>query len=74
MPIPELEKPIIKGLISKDKAFIDGVEVDGTWNTFIVERTQTGYDQSIWDEVASTLEGVTISACCSVAPALAGAR
>ncbi len=63
MPIPELEKPIIKDVISKEKAIIDGVEVDGTWNSFIVERTQTGYDESMWDEISSTLEGVTISAC-----------
>jgi heterodisulfide reductase subunit C len=63
VPIPELEKPIIKDVISKEKAIIDGVEVDGTWNSFIVERTQTGYDESMWDEISSTLEGVTISAC-----------
>jgi len=63
MPIPELEKPIIKGVIEKEKAVIDGVELDGTWNAFLVERTQTGYDPSVWDEIASTLEGVTISAC-----------
>ena len=63
MPIPELEKPIIKGVIEKDKVVIDGVELDGTWNAFLVERTQTGYDPSVWDEIANTLEGVTISAC-----------
>jgi heterodisulfide reductase subunit C len=63
MPIPELEKPIIKGVIQKDKVIIDGVEVDGTWNAFLIERTQTGYDPSVWDEIANTLEGYTISAC-----------
>jgi heterodisulfide reductase subunit C len=63
MPIPELEKSIIKGVIQKDKVIIDGVEIDGTWNAFLVERTQTGYDPSIWDEIANTLEGYTISAC-----------
>ena len=63
MPIPELEKPIIKGVIQKDKVIVDGIELDGTWNAFLVERTQTGYDPSVWDEIANTLEGVTISAC-----------
>ncbi|MBP1357852.1 MAG: heterodisulfide reductase subunit C, partial [Sulfolobus sp.] len=63
MPIPESEKPIIKGLIQKQKVIVDGVEVDGTWNAFMIERTQTGYDPSVWDEIANTLEGVTISAC-----------
>ncbi|AAY79742.1 4Fe-4S dicluster domain-containing protein [Sulfolobus acidocaldarius] len=63
MPIPESEKPIVKGVIQKEKVIVDGVEVDGTWNAFMVETTQTGYDPSIWDEVANTLEGVTISAC-----------
>ena len=63
MPIPELEKSIIKGVIQKDKVIVDGVEIDGTWNAFLVERTQTGYDPSIWDEIANTLEGYTISAC-----------
>ena len=63
MPIPELEKPIIKGVIQKDKVIVDGIELDGTWNAFLVERTQTGYDTSIWDELSNTLEGYTISAC-----------
>jgi heterodisulfide reductase subunit C len=63
MPIPELEKSIIKGVIQKDKVIVDGVEIDGTWNAFLVERTQTGYDPSVWDEIANTLEGYTISAC-----------
>lgn len=63
MPIPELEKPIIKGVIQKDKVVVDGIELDGTWNAFLVERTQTGYDTSIWDELSNTLEGYTISAC-----------
>ena len=63
MPIPELEKPIIKGVIQKDKVIVDGVELDGTWNAFLIERTQTGYDPSIWDELSNTLEGYTISAC-----------
>jgi len=63
LPIPESEKPIVKGVIQKEKVIVDGVEVDGTWNAFMVETTQTGYDPSIWDEVANTLEGVTISAC-----------
>lgn len=63
MPIPELEKPIIKGVIQKEKAIIDGLELDGTWNAFLMERTQTGYDPSVWDEIANTLEGYTISAC-----------
>lgn len=63
MPIPELEKPIIKGLIEKNKAVIDGVELDGTWNAFMIERTQTGYDPSVWDEIADTIEGNTISLC-----------
>ncbi|MEM3281147.1 MAG: 4Fe-4S dicluster domain-containing protein [Saccharolobus sp.] len=63
MPIPELEKPIIKGVIQKDKVIVDGIELDGTWNAFMIERTQTGYDPSVWDEIANTLEGVTISAC-----------
>ncbi|MEM4001110.1 MAG: heterodisulfide reductase subunit C, partial [Saccharolobus sp.] len=55
MPIPELEKPIIKGLIQKDKVIVDGVELDGTWNAFMIERTQTGYDPTVWDEIANTL-------------------
>jgi len=63
LPIPNLEKPIIKGLIEKEKVVVDGVEVDGTWNAFMIERTQTGYDPSVWDEIAGTLEGATISAC-----------
>lgn len=63
MPIPELEKSIIKGVIQKDKVIVDGIEIDGTWNAFLVERTQTGYDPSVWDEIANTLEGYTISAC-----------
>jgi heterodisulfide reductase subunit C len=63
LPIPELEKPIIKGVIEKEKVVVDGIELDGTWNAFLVERTQTGYDPSVWDEIANTLEGVTISAC-----------
>ncbi|AWR97972.1 4Fe-4S dicluster domain-containing protein [Acidianus sulfidivorans JP7] len=63
MPIPELEKPIIKGLIQKDKVIVDGVELDGTWNAFMIERTQTGYDPSVWDEIANTVEGATISLC-----------
>ena len=63
MPIPEIEKSIIKGVIQKDKVIVDGVEVDGTWNAFLIERTQTGYDPSVWDEIANTLEGYTISAC-----------
>jgi Heterodisulfide reductase, subunit C len=63
LPIPELEKSIIKGVIQKDKVVIDGIELDGTWNSFMIERTQTGYDPSVWDEIANTLEGVTISAC-----------
>lgn len=63
MPIPEIEKPIVKGIIQKDKVIVDGVEVDGTWNAFMIERTQTGYDPTVWDEIANTLEGFTISAC-----------
>ncbi|BCU69109.1 4Fe-4S dicluster domain-containing protein [Stygiolobus caldivivus] len=63
MPIPELEKSIIKGVIQKDKVVVDGVEIDGTWNAFLMERTQTGYDPTVWDEIANTLEGYTISAC-----------
>jgi len=63
LPIPEIEKPIVKGLIQKDKVIVDGVEVDGTWNAFMIERTQTGYDPTVWDEIANTLEGFTISAC-----------
>lgn len=42
---------------------VDGVELDGTWNAFIIERTQTGYDPSVWDEIANTIEGATISLC-----------
>jgi len=63
LPIPEIEKPIVKGIIQKDKVIVDGVEVDGTWNAFMIERTQTGYDPTVWDEIANTLEGFTISAC-----------
>lgn len=63
MPIVEFEKNIIKGVIQKDKVMVDGVEVDGTWNAFLIERTQTGYDPSVWDEIANTLEGYTISLC-----------
>ncbi|BCU66682.1 heterodisulfide reductase subunit C [Sulfolobales archaeon HS-7] len=39
------------------------MEVDGTWNAFIIDRTQTGFDTSVWDKIASTVEGNTISLC-----------
>ncbi|MEM3714898.1 MAG: heterodisulfide reductase subunit C, partial [Nitrososphaeria archaeon] len=49
MPIPSFEKEIIKKVLQKDKVIVDGIELDGTWNTFIVERTQVGFDESMWD-------------------------
>ncbi|MEM0373336.1 MAG: 4Fe-4S dicluster domain-containing protein [Sulfolobaceae archaeon] len=63
MPIPSFEKEIIKKVLQKDKVIVDGIELDGTWNTFIVERTQVGFDESMWDEISKTLEGNTINLC-----------
>ncbi len=61
--MPIHEKSLIDGVIEKDSAVVDGVDVSGRWNTFIKERLLTDYHEDFVQEVKSLQGGKTVTNC-----------